>query len=160
MKTIEIKLYKFDELSDEAKEFAVKDNIDILTDFGSYWYEPTIQTFKDLGIDIEDFDLYSYNIAFELTQSVEQICKNIIKGMGYEWAEICQNYLNSVDAQLALEPVDQDMLEEMEALFLKDLELNILGWLDDEYRHLTDKDTIANYLSEQDYDFTEKGELH
>jgi hypothetical protein len=96
-------------------------------------------------------------LSFELTQSLEQVCNNIINEIGFDWAEMCQNYLNSVDAQLALDPVDQDMLDDMRALFLKDLELDILGWLNKEYMELTEYGRVAEYLDDFGLLFDKEG---
>lgn len=163
MKTIEVTLYKFDELSEEAKKKAIEDNRGILTDFGTNWWEVTFEHFRDLGIEIDGFDLYSYKLSFDLTEDVDQVCKNIINEMGYEWAEMAQNFLDSVDAQLALDLVDQDMLQDMlldmESLFLKDLRCEILGWLDDEFEYLNSDKAIRAYLYENEFDFTINGEI-
>lgn len=158
MKTIEVTLYKFDELSDEAKKKAIEDNRGILTDFGTNWWEVTFEHFKDLGIEIDEFDLYNYKLSFDLTEDVDQVCKNIINEMGYEWAEMAQSFLDSVDAQLALD-ADQDMLLDMESVFLKDLRCEILNWLDNEFVFLNSDKAIRAYLYENEFDFTINGEI-
>jgi len=48
MRVKEIKLYKFDELSEEAKEKAIEKLYDINVD-DSYWYECTIDDAKEIG---------------------------------------------------------------------------------------------------------------
>lgn len=147
--------YYFAELDASAQERAVEHNKELALD--EDWYEDTINLFKDLGIEIDAFNLFSYNLSFNLTQSLEQVCKNIINEIGFDWAEMCQNYLDSVDAQLALEPVDQDMLDDMEALFLKDLELDMLGWLNKEYMELTEYGRVAEYLEDFGLLFDKEG---
>jgi len=147
--------YYFAELDISAQERAVENNKEWALD--EDWYEDTIDLFRDLGVDIDAFNLFSYNLSFELTQSIEQVCENIINEIGFDWAEMCQNYLDSVDAQLALEPIDQDMLDDMEALFLKDLELDILGWLNKEYMELTEFSRVAEYLEDFGLLFDKEG---
>lgn len=147
--------YYFAELDISAQERAVENNKDWVLD--EDWYEDTINLFRELGVDIDAFNLFSYNLSFELTQSIEQVCENIINEIGFDWAEMCQNYLDSVDAQLALEPIDQDMLDDMEALFLKDLELDILGWLNKEYMELTEFSRVAEFLEDFGLLFDKEG---
>lgn len=158
MKTKNKDLYDFEELSEEAKRDAMTDYATINVD-GVEWWECTYDTFDEVGIRIDCFDLYSYNLCFDLTLSIEEVCKNIINKIGFDWAEMCQDYLDSVNAQLALEPVDQDMLEDMEALFLKDLELDILGWLNDEYIHLRSDEEVKFALANGDYKFDINGNI-
>ena len=158
MRTTNKDLYSFEELSEESKRDAMTDYTTINVD-GVEWWECTYDTFDEVGIKINSFDLFSYNLCFELILSVEEVCKNIINKIGYSWAEMCQNYLDSVNAQLALEPVDQDMLDDMEALFLKDLELDILGWLNDEYTHLCSDEEVEFALVNGDYKFDINGNI-
>ena len=159
MKTIEVTLYKFDELSDKAKEFAIQDNIDILTDFGSYWYQLPMEDFKYVGIDVQSFDLTRREVEVDFYDDLDVVCNKIIKTLGNDIAEMCANYLRSVDAQLALDETDQEMLEDMEMVFIYDLKCEILNWIQREYDYLTDPNTIADYLLTNEYDFDINGKI-
>lgn len=161
MKTIEVTLYKFDELSDKAKEFAVQDNIHILTDFGSYWYETLIWQLKDVGISAGGFDLERREINVDFYEDLNDVCTNVVKDFkGSEIAEMCANYLKSVEAQVALDETDDDMLEDMEMVFIYDLKCELLNMFQREYDYLTDADVIADYLLGNEFDFDINGKIH
>jgi hypothetical protein len=161
MQTIEVTLYKFDELSDKAKEFAVQDNIHILTDFGSYWYETLIQELKDVGISAGSFDLNRREIEVDFYEDMNDVCANVVKDFkGSEIAEMCASYLTSVEAQLAFDETDDDMLQDMEMAFIYDLKFEILNMFQREYDYLTDADVIADYLLTNEYDFDINGKIY
>jgi hypothetical protein len=161
METIEVTLYKFDELSDKAKEFAVQDNIHILTDFGSYWYETLIQELKDVGISAGSFDLNRREIEVDFYEDMNDVCANVVKDFkGSEIAEMCASYLTSVEAQLAFDETDDDMLQDMEMAFIYDLKFEILNMFQREYDYLTDADVIADYLLTNEYDFDINGKIY
>lgn len=152
-----MKLYTFEELSDKAKETAINDHRDINTDYD--WYEPTLDMFSSqFGIVVKSFDLYRREIELDFKYDLVDSCQNFV----YEFnnnsiAEIAKEYLNSVNAQLSLDEPDEDMLEDMEALFIKDLEQEILSWLDNEYEYLSSEDAIAEMIIENEFEFTERG---
>jgi hypothetical protein len=161
MKTIEVTLYKFDELSDKAKEFAVQDNIHILTDFGSYWDEILIWQLKDVGISVERCDLNRREIEVDFYEDLNDLCANVVKNFkGSEIAEMFANYLTSVEAQLAFDETDEDMLEDMEMVFIYDLKCELLNMFQREYDYLTDADVIADYLLGNEFDFDINGKIH
>jgi hypothetical protein len=161
MKTIEVTLYKFDELSDKAKEFAVQDNIHIMTDFGSYWDEIFLWQLKDVGISVDSFDLNRREIEVDFYEDLNDVCANVVKDFkGSEIAEMCANYLTSVEAQLAFDETDEDMLEDMEMVFIYDLKCELLNMFQREYDYLTDADVIADYLLGNEFDFDINGKIH
>jgi hypothetical protein len=161
MKTIEVTLYKFDELSDKAKEFAVQDNIHIMTDFGSYWDEIFLWQLKDVGISVDSFDLNRREIEVDFYEDLNDVCANVVKDFkGSEIAEMCANYLTSVEAQLAFDETDDDMLEDMEMVFIYDLKCELLNMFQREYDYLTDADVIADYLLTNEYDFDINGKIY
>lgn len=170
MKTIEIKLYKFEELSDDAKEFAIKDNYLINVDMGMDWWEPTYDTFwNQFGIAINSFDLYRHEIDIDFRYDLEKVCYRIIEDMnGNSLTEICSDYLDSLEKINDATPkwerensrIYEDDIQQLDSLFIKDLKNEILGWLSGEHDYLTSEDAIIETLTEGDYDFTEKGELY
>jgi len=160
MKTIEIKLYQFNELSEKAKERALEDLRYINVD-DSWWYECSIETFSEFGVVVKEFDLYRRTISLDFKKDITDICEKF----AYEWkdneiGETCKGYLKSVDAQLCLDASDQEMLEDMEGVFIKDLEYAILNWLNDEYEYLQSDDAIIDTIEANEYDFTENGERY
>jgi hypothetical protein len=86
MKTIEVKLYAFDELSEEAKETAIEKNYDINTDYE--WWDSVYEDFSNLcgalGIDVNLKKTYfngfynqgsgsSFNAEFRLMDLLQAI---------------------------------------------------------------------------------------
>lgn len=61
MKTIEVKLYKFDELSEEAKQRVINDFL--FSDREFFWGEEGLETIKQ-GLDFFGFSLGNYSIDF------------------------------------------------------------------------------------------------
>jgi len=170
MKTIEVTLYKFDELSDEAQNKAIEDNRGILTDFGLYWWEPTYYTWKDIGVRIESFDLYKMEVDISLFFSEEDTAESILLFFGhndyYDFArkyleykkKLDKTYEDSFDEYGECQEYDED-LDDANALFQADLRNAILSWLKGEYEYLESDEVIAEYLSENEFDFTINGEI-
>lgn len=61
-------------------------------------------------------------------KGIMDICERLAR-LDNEVGETCREYLESVDAQLCLDASDQDMLEDMEGVFIKDLGYAILNTL-------------------------------
>jgi hypothetical protein len=59
MRTIRTKVYKFDELSEQAKQVAIEENRDINVDWD--WYEPMFEGFKE---QLEEVGFYDVDIFF------------------------------------------------------------------------------------------------
>ena len=77
MRTIEIKAYLFNELSEEAKEKAVQNlsNINVQFDWWHFIYEDA----KNIGLKITSFDLYRNKHANgEFLLSAAEVAANII----------------------------------------------------------------------------------
>lgn len=59
MRTETIKLYKFEELSKEAKEKAIEEYRELLDESGEDWWEPCFESFnerlKEIGIECKNF---------------------------------------------------------------------------------------------------------
>lgn len=160
MKTIGIKLYQFNELSEEAKENALN-NLRYINVESEWWYECSIETFSEFGIVVKSFHLERREIELDFKKDITDICQKF----AYEWkdneiGETCKAYLKSVDAQLCLDASDQDMLEDMEGVFIKDLEYAILNWFNDEYDYQTSEEAIIETIEANEYDFTENGKIY
>lgn len=160
MRTIETKIYRFEELSDLAKENAIQNYRELNSHYD--WYEPTLDMFSSqFGIVIKSFDLYKKEIELDFKYNLDEICKSFV----YEFnnnsiAEIAKDYLESIDVQLSLDEPDDDVMEDMEALFVKDLEEEILSWLDNEYEYLQSEEYIVQTIEDNEYEFTEDGKMH
>ena len=81
MKTVTINLYQFSELSDEAKENAIKELYDINVD--SDWWNSTYEDAAQINLKIKGFDIDrgSY-VNAELIESANNTAELIIMNHG------------------------------------------------------------------------------
>ena len=85
MRTEEINIYQFSELSESAKQNALTKLADINVGFD--WWEFIIEDAKNVGIEITSFDLYHRDIEVK-DLDIEYSCKEILKAHG----ENCGTY--------------------------------------------------------------------
>ena len=94
MRIVETKVYKFEELSDEAKEKAIQEFWDINVDFP--WWESVYDDAKNIGLVIEEFDLDrgSY-VKGKFIEDADCVAKNIIKehGKSCDTVQTAKDYL-------------------------------------------------------------------
>ena len=169
MKTIEIKLYKFSELSDEAKEKAINDWLSNGID--SQWYESIYEDAKNAGLEINslDIDRASY-CKGEFINSAEETAKLILSSHGEmcETFKTAQNFLseylpkkeafeNGNDGFYYKDETDGDEICED---FLNSLLEDYRIILSNEYDYQTSAEQISECLISNDYDFTENGEMY
>jgi hypothetical protein len=168
MKTIEVTLYTFDELSDKAKEFAINEHRDINVDYD--WYQCTKDEFDGLGVVIKSFDLYRRQIELDFKYNLEDVCQSFV----YEFnnnsiAEYAKRYLeakkkldktyeNEFDEWGECEEYDEER-ELLNSVFIEDLEEELLSWLDSEYEYLQSDEAIAETLEANEYDFDINGKV-
>lgn len=87
MKTIEVQVYSFNELSQEAKEVAINRFLDINVDFD--WWENTYEDAKNIGLKITSFDLdRNKHAKGEFIFDASQVAEKIISKHG----EACETY--------------------------------------------------------------------
>ena len=87
MKTIEIQLFKFDELSDKAKEKALTEYYDWNVNFD--WWDSVYYDAKNVGITINGFDIDRRNYCkIEFKYDETDICQKIIM----EHGENCETH--------------------------------------------------------------------
>jgi hypothetical protein len=175
MKQVTVNLYKFSELSEEAKEKAIERFADINVDHD--WYEFFFEEAKDLGFRINGFDIYrNHEIDIDLIDSEIDICQAIIKSHGemcdtYKMAEKflaeltqCQENYDAVEGD---EEIDYDAyleiadkLADCKKEFQQELSECYLQMLRENYEYYTSKEAIIETIEANDYDFTEEGKLY
>jgi len=159
MKTIEIILYKFDELSEAAQQNAINKLSDINVDYD--WWESTYQDAQSIGLKITSFDLDRNRHADgHFLKSSLEVAELIKENHG----ESCNTY-SLADGFLAaydniLNDEENQDLDEVENEFLKELleEYSII--LQNESEYLQSDDAIKETILANDYDFTENGKLY
>lgn len=170
MRIIETKAYKFDELSDDAKQKAIENFYDINVDHE--WWEFTLDDAKSIGLKITSFDLdRNKHAKGNFTLSATEVAANIIRDHGdmCETYKTAQNFLdeyNPVFSDYLDENSDnyesresEEKMQEIEDEFLSSLLEDYANILQKEFEHLTSKEAIVETINANDYEFTEDGNL-
>lgn len=171
MKTIELTLYKFSELSEEAKEKAIRDHSDINVNYE--WWEFIYEDAKNIGLKLTGFDLDRHRHAtghFDL--SACEVAQNILNEHGEtcetyktaesflnEWNPVFADYMDENSENYESNELEDDM-QNMEDDFLKSLLEDYSIMLQNEYEYMTSKEAIIETIEANDYDFTEDGEIY
>lgn len=171
MKTLELKLYTFDELSEEAKEKAIEDNRTINVEYD--WWDCEFDVFKGLGIIVNAFDIYRKTIVIKLNgDDCNEVAYNIMHEFsGNDIYELSLQYSidfnnlkkkYNVDDMMftkdeTLQDEFDDELELLDNEYKKDLGECILSWLEREYYYLMEDDVVAETLEINEYEFLENG---
>lgn len=165
--TIETTCYKFEELTEQAKEKAINDNYDFNVSYD--WWEFVYEDAATIGIKITGFDLgRRRDISGELKDGMKTVCEKIISEHGetcdtYKTAKEYLNRLIPLTVALTLiEDYDKSMeieseIEELETEFTKAILNDYWKMLESEYDYLTSSEAIAESLISNDYDFEEDG---
>jgi hypothetical protein len=171
MKTIEIKLYKFNELPEEVQEKAIEKYFDINVDYD--WWDFTYEDAENIGLKINGFDLDRGNYCNgEFILSTSEVAQNVLKEHGgncdtYKTAENFLDEFNPVFTEYLDESSDnyesaesEDKMIYLETEFLNSLLEDYRIILRNEYSYLTSEKAIKETLIVNDYDFTENGEIY
>jgi len=175
MRTIEVKLYEFEELSNEAKENAIEENRTMNVEHD--WWDCTYEGMKEIGIEINSFDIYHRNISITIEDS-EHTASETIKnfGEGMEIAKISKQFIadrdalikklgegNDISGYSVKEEFIDEYDEEIECLeeqYRKEMAEEILTWLRDECEFLQTDEAVAETFIANDYEFTEEGQIY
>jgi hypothetical protein len=171
MRTKEITVYKFSELSDKAKKKALDklSDINVSHDWWDYIYDDA----ATIGLKIEEFDIDrgSY-VKGKFTLDAIEVAAKIKENHGEE----CETYkdaeafLISRDAILATWPTDangefensddlDETLDEIEEDFFKKIREYYRTLLSKEYDYQTSEKQIIESIEANEYEFTEDGKL-
>ncbi len=159
MKTIELKIYSFDELSNESQKKAINNLSDINIDYN--WWEGNYEDATNIGLKIEEFDLYDrYHIKGKFINSAIDTANKIIEhhGVTCDTFELAIKYqddyntaCNNGDLSCFTDNVDNDFLKELLKCYYKQLQ--------NEYHYRVSKDAIIETIESNEYEFTENGKL-
>lgn len=162
-----IKLYSFDELTDEAKDRAIQDNCYINTDHD--WYNFIYDEAERLGFKITEFDLDRHcQINGEMVLGEEEIAGNIIKEHG-ESTNTYKTAKEFLDKRTALfngdDTIDEDdercfELDEMDSDFFRMILDCYFDILRDSYKYYISEEAIKETLQVNEYEFTEDGKIY
>lgn len=174
MKTIEITLYKFKELSKEAQRDALTSNasINVLHD----WWNCTYDDALTIGIDIQSFDTYKGEIETKLDKSLNECVDIVLSEHGEScatyrtakyfreaWDKLVATHSDGVKTDRVEDGKEADFDEEadkLERLFKSSMSQHYLDMLRTEYNYLITDKAIQETLEVNEYDFTVKGEIY
>lgn len=164
MKTLEINIYQFNELSEVAKQNAINEFSNINTDFN--WWEFTYMDSENIGLKITSFDLdrnRSANGHFIL--SACEVAQNVLN----EHGESCETFKTANNFLENWQPVFNDYLDENSENYesknlediLLDLENDFLNslledysiMLQNEYEFLQSNEAIQETIISNEYEF-------
>jgi len=139
-------VYKFDELSDEAKQKALENLAYTNVDFD--WWDSVYYDAEQIGLELQGFDTYRREIDGRLTQDLPDVCKAIMA----EHGDSTETYQLAVKWQ-------HKHGEDNEEAFLKELLQEYLSILTKEYDYLTSEEAIVETIEANEYEFYKDGRL-
>jgi len=175
MKTIEIQLFKFNELSDKAKEKALVQYYDWNVNFD--WWDSVYYDAKNVGIAINGFDIDRGNYCkIEFRYDETDICHKIIMEHGEncethkiatkflsDYDELVKKYSDGVKTNIVAEDNEEDFdneIIELETELHHELSEEYLSILRKEYEYLTSEEAIIEALEANKIEFTIDGEIY
>lgn len=161
-------LYKFDELSDDAKQKAVQCFHDINVDYE--WWDYIYEDAKTIGCKISSFDLdRNKHCDFSLVDGANEIVDKILENHGEDcdtyklaksfrtdWDMLVEKYSDGINKNVVTEENEDDFDNEADDLinkFEKDLSECYASSLQREYDYLTSEEAIIETIQANEYEF-------
>lgn len=161
MRTMEIKVYQYEELSDKAKQKAREWFARACE--GDEWWDFTKEDAKNIGINITSFDTYRQTINGEIITSATQVIEEIIKNHG----EQCDTYKTAKRYEPTFKKLEEmrdsddpkfdDEWENSEHEFLHDILEDYLLILKKEYEYHQSDEYLEEGILANEYEFYEDG---
>lgn len=177
MKQVTINLYKFDELSDEAKQVALLELAGINVHYD--WWQGTYEYASNIHLKITGFNLDRNKHAtgyFEPGYTGIDVAQKILSNQGdktdtYALAaayieshnKLVAKYSDGINTEVVTEENEYDFdndLKDLEDEFLKDMLEEYSCILQREYEYLASEQAIIDTIEANEYDFTEDGKLY
>lgn len=156
MRTVNLNVYKFSELSTEAQKTAISKLSAINTEYHNWW-ESTYEDAKTIGIKITSFDIDRINdITGSLIDDEINVAELIFDNHGTE----CSTYKIADTFKEEYYKPDIENLEQLEKDFLRDILKEYHKILKNEYEYLQSDEAIKNTIESNDYEFLENGEIY
>ena len=169
MRTEKITVYTFEELSEDAKNKAIENNIDINLYQG--WWEYIYEDAERVGIRLNSFDLdRNLHATGNFLLSAAEVAANILKEHGnscgtYESASMFLDIHDPLFAEyMSCEDENpdrfielEDELKEVEDEFLENLLSDYASILQKEYEYLYSDEAIIETLISNGHEFTQDG---
>jgi len=174
MKEIKIKIYKFSELSDEAKENALNRLYDI--NVVHEWWEFTYEDAKEAGIKITSFDIDRASYVKADIDDVHETANLIIKNHGEhcethkttkeflaDYDKLVEKYSDGVNKNRVAEDNEYEFdgeADDLEDEFRKSICEDYRIILQKEYDYLTSEEAVIESIEANEYDFTDDGKIY
>ena len=162
MKTVITKtdVYKFDELSDKAKNNAVEHLYDINVDYD--WWDFLYKDAANIWLTITEFDAYyRHEINGKFENDAVTIARKIREDHGKKTVTH-RTAVKFLAAYRKLKKAEKEELtndDDMVTEFRHELLSDYLRMLREEYEYRTSREVIIETIEANDYDFTIDGKL-
>ena len=169
MRTIELNIFEFSELSEESKANAIEKLSDINVDYD--WWDCTYEDAKMIAIDIKGFDIGRGSYCEIEVDDCQDSAKLIIVNHG----ECCNSFKSAKDfletsaklTNLLDEDEDneykieaiEELLESLEDVFKKELSEYYLNDLRVDYDYRLSDEAVIEAIENNNYEFLENGEM-
>ncbi len=172
MRIAQMRVYQFDELSEEAKEKALQKLRDINVDY-DWWelyYEGFREELREIGTEAEDF---GFDLGRGAYLYINKGCfvdqRRFLKSAGVDLRrgeakdalqygiELCTKHLGGGDAYNYCDPNNLEDVNICE--YLKDVLRGFWKELRDAYDYLISDEAVVETIEANEYEFTEEGEL-
>ena len=168
-----IKIYKFDELTEEVKEKVLEKYWDINLDYE--WWQYAFEDARRIGLNIEEFDLNrGAYVKGKWLVDAEEAAEKILQ----EHGEDCETYQDTLNFQGELKQAhivfensedydpeyeefeESDEYEEICEEFLRTICEDYRIILEKEYEWLTREEAVKETIEVNEWEFTEDGTLY
>lgn len=168
MRTIITKVYQFSELSEQAKQKAVKTMQDINVDYD--WWQSTYEDAENIGLKITSFDLdRNRHAKGEFTLSANEVAQNIFNNHGEDcdtyktaqtfmetWQPVFSAYMDkNLDSYES--PESEQLLQNFEEDFLNDILEDYSIMLQNECEYQQSEAAIIETIEDNEYEFKADG---
>jgi hypothetical protein len=147
MRTIEVRLYQYDELGEDAKEKARQWYLEGAFDYD--WWAYTYEDAERVGLKITSFDYHQHEIKGELQTSVNDACRRIMAEHGKQ----CGTYKLAKTVDLRKRNDAEDVIEEFKHALLEEY----LSMLRHEVEYMQSVESVEENIRANEYEFTEDG---
>ena len=150
-------VYKFEELTDAAKESALAHLYDINVDHD--WWKCVYDDAKTIGCEIRAFDTGRSNSIDLRCPNAHQTAILIVENHGEtcDTMKLADEYLKDFDKLDRGE--DGELADEIEKEFARALGEEYLSILRTEYEYQTSEEAIKETIEANDFDFTKEGRI-
>ena len=161
MRTIETKVYLFNELDDQTQEKAIQNNYHIAVQ--DDWHDFIKYDLKEIGIELRSFDVDRGSFAEIHIDYFFETCEKIIEthGENCETYKIAKRYIKEYNSIQHLNDDDDDDfdLDYLDEEYQKEFSEEVLSMLRKEYEHMTSEEYLIEMFEANEYEFTAEGEM-